>query len=274
MFKSKIILLGIFLFFFKSCSQSTKKEQQYINHFKNSSVENLVKEIGNENIIEIENLVKKNPELLKYTDQRYGTGVLAMCIDLEKYNSFKKLLELGADPNFINSQNHYSILIESIAPFGDATEWREDNRYAKLLLEYKANPNYIVQEFEEKGLHFSGASPLYKASSYNIDLVKELIKYGADKDKRVDGELPFGEAVSSRQFDIIYYFIDTLNVNVNEPLAIVKKNDGKVIEYYIQDYLKKYMSFKSNSKSEIKKLELIKKLETMGVDFKNYHYNF
>ena len=270
----RIIFIFSLLFFFESCSQTSKKNQKYINLYKDTPVQFLVKAINDNDLTEIDRIVKKNPELLNYTYKKYGSGVLGICLDLEKYNSFKKLLELGANPNYINTINHYSILIEAITPFGSALEWREDNRYAKLLLEYKANPNYVVQEFEKNGLHYSGASPLNKASSINFEMVKELIKYGANKDNRVDGELPFGEAVSSRQFDIIYYYIDSLHTDVNEPLSIVKRYDGKYAEYYIQDYIKMYMSFKPNSKSENKKQELIKKLEAKGVDFKNYHYEF
>lgn len=273
--KYKLLLLMVFFMIITSCSQTSLENQKYIKRFKGTEVENLVNAINKENTNTIEKLIKERPQLLKYIDPAYGSGVLGISIDLEKYNSFKKLLELGADPNYINSTNRYSILIESIKPFGSDTEWREDNRYAKLLLQYKANPNYIVTNgFEDnKGHYQSGASPLGEASSLNLDMVKELVKYGADINQRVDGALPFGIAVSANKFDIINYYIDSLNIDVKQPLSIsCQKPENKITELYIQDYMNKYMDFIPDTKEALKKQVLIKKLESKGVDFKNYKY--
>lgn len=174
----RILFFSILLFYILSCNQMSYQERKYIDHFKETRIEHFVEAIYAEDLKRIDYFVKDNPDLLKYSDAEYGTGVLEISIDLEKYKSFKKLLELGADPNYVNPIDQYSILIKSIKSFGSQYEWRVDNRYAYLLLEYGANPNYfVIKGFEDVNNHYhSGASSLSKASSENLEMVKMLIK--------------------------------------------------------------------------------------------------
>ncbi len=119
-----------------------------------------------------------------------------------------------------------------------------------------------------------------EASSLNLDLVKMLIKYGADYNKKIGShETPFSEAVDSAKNDIIYYFIDTLGVDVNQPMStVVQKPANKEVTFYIQDYIMTNLMYRKlrNSKVDIEidreRWELIQYLETKGVDFKNYNY--
>ena len=77
---------------------------------------------------------------------------------------------------------------------------------------------------------------------------------------------PFATSISSRKFDIIYYYIDSLNVNVHKPMSTT--NDT----LYIQDYIHRYMNYYEDTEDYDKKLKLIQYLETKGVDFKNYRF--
>ncbi|EIM72007.1 hypothetical protein A3SI_20132 [Nitritalea halalkaliphila LW7] len=92
------------------------------------------------------------------------------------------------------------------------------------------------------------------------------------------------------KYDIANYFIDSLQVNVNEPLATkIQKPSNKEANFYIQDYVvNKFLKAKIKGDiEEMEKLkqenpkiekanqegwEFIQKLERMGVDFKNYEY--
>ena len=264
----KLIIVFTCSFLIYSCNESPQKKQKYIDEFKGTEIEPLVNAIYKEDIKRIDDLIRDKPSLLNYTDSKYGSGVLEICISFEKYDSFKRLLELGADSNYINPINHYSILIESIRPFGSDTEWRQDNRYSFLLLKYKADPNYSTNRTEDnKGYSHIGYSPLTKASSHNLEIVKKLVKYGGDINKRVDGTLPFAIAVSSGKSDIVDYYIDSLKVNLKEPLQIRSKDS-----LFIQDYIDKFYSYKKGSEGFVKTQQFIRRLETKGVDFKNYSF--
>lgn len=264
----------------------TYQERKYINRFKETRIEHLVKAIYSEDLKCIDDLVKDNIDLLRYSDPEYGTGVLEISVDLEKYESFKKLLELGADPNYVGSIDRYSILIKSIRSFGNQYEWRKDNRYAYLLLEYGANPNYaVINAFEDvNGYYHSGVSPLSKASSENLEMVKMLIKYGANINERIDGELPFGKALNSRKFDIINYYIDSLGMDVKTPIRIRKNDSLYIQDYVVNKFLKAKLTGNTEEMESLKKensnieeanregWEFIQRLESMGVDFRNYNY--
>ena len=182
----------------------------------------------------------------------------------------------------------------ALKPFGNQFEWTKDSRFAKLLLEYGANPNYSINErfTDEKGHTHLPSSPLKRASGLDLSLVKLLVRYGAKpvespKDKTSS---PLAIAVSRGKFDIANYFIDSLNVNVHQPMSIVvQKPNNEEIVYYIQDYAtnKFTLAKLKGDLEEIERLkkenlsveeanqerwEFIKKLKSLGVDFKNYEY--
>jgi len=262
--------------------------------FKDTKAYDLAKAVEKGDLESIEKLVKEDSTLLEFSNPVSGSNVLALCLYVEQFKSFKKLLELGANPNFINPYDKYSVLIDAIKPFGSQFEWRKENQYAELLLEYGADPNYAVENdfTNKKGYHISATSPLMKASDLYLDMVKLLIKKGADPYKKLGKkqETPFSEAVEGGHIDIINYYIDTLKVNMREPMSvIVRQSNNQEVTYYIQDYIvNKFTKAKLMGDSlEIERLkrentgieeanqdlwELIKKLEVMGVDFKNYDY--
>ncbi|MFV0531911.1 MAG: hypothetical protein ACK5MD_10810 [Flavobacteriales bacterium] len=103
---------------------------------------------------------------------------------------------------------------------------------------------------------------------------------------------PFYEALTGfkNRIEISNYYIDSLKVNINEPLAVFEIEDTKEKNVvYIQDVVvNKFLKAKLQGntaemerlKSENPKIEVanregwefIQKLESMGVDFKNYNY--
>ena len=262
--------------------------------FKDTKAYALAKAVEKGDIETIEKLVKKDTTLLELSNPVSGSNVLILCLYVEQFESFKKLLELGANPNFINPYDNYSVLIDAIKPFGSQFEWRKENQYAELLLEYGAEPNYVVENdfTNKKGRHISATSPLMEASDLYLDMVKLLINKGADPYRELGQErrTPFSKAVRSGKFDIIYYYTDSLNVDVHLPMSVVvKQPNNEKVTYYIQDYtVNKFTLAKLKENSvELDKLKnenegieeanqerwkFIQYLESKGVDFKNYEY--
>ena len=144
-----------------------------------------------------------------------------------------------------------------------------DLRYMQLLLEYGADPNYAIEEDFVNVLGHSQhiASPLILASDLNLDMVKLLIKYGADPYKRLgqSQSTGFESALMGNinKYKIINYYIDSLHIDVKAPMYIRPIGDT----LYIQDYVRKF-SFEKEEEG----LEIKRKLEKMGVDFRNYKY--
>lgn len=279
--KNLRVILIMFLPFCLCTESCVNKDQRNVGFFKNTPAYGLAKAVEKGDLKQIENMVKDDSTLLEIANPVSGSNVLVLCLYVEQFESFKKLLELGADPNFLNPYTKYSVLILSIDYFGSSLEWIEDSRYAKLLLDYGADPKYAIEDdfTNEKNHHVMATSPLIKASRINLDLVKLLIEYGADPYRRLGEKqrTPFRAALQASQFEIIYYFINSLNVNVNQPLYFRTEDS-----LFIQDYVVTRLMF-NNIRAEQQGLpidiegaeerwNLIKYLESKGVDFVNYKY--
>ena len=272
-----ILLLPLYL-----CMESCgKKDSRYVAFFKETPAYELAKAVEEADLRKIEKLVKRDSTLLEVTEPEYGSNVLVLCLYVEEFDSFKKLLELGADHNFINPYDKHSVLIDAIVPFGSSFEWIEDNRYTELLLEYGADPDYAVEDSftNEKGRYVMATSPLMRASDLNLDLVKTLIKYGADPYRKLgkNQQTPFGEALEATKVNIIYYFIDTLKVDVHQPLYIRSKDSLFIQDFIVTKLMLENIRAKQAGKEidigrDKERWDLIKYLESKGVDFVNYKY--
>ncbi|GAA4299303.1 ankyrin repeat domain-containing protein [Nibribacter koreensis] len=266
----KYLISLLFVFCFLFAIDSYAQSGRNVEFFKDTEAFELAKAVNSENLKRIEKLVKENPRLLSVTSSS-GSNVLVLSIYIDKYKSFKKLLELGAEPNFITPDSKYSVLIHACKIFDKGPKPLFDNRYAALLLEYGADPEYALEEdfTNDKGITSMATSPLMRAARLDLELVKLLIKYGANPYKPLGktSRTPFSQAVSSNRFEIIYYFIDELKIDVHQPLAI--RENGNL---YVQDFIKKFMNYIPSTAGDEKKQELIKHLEARGIDFKNYDY--
>ena len=277
--KRLIVILLLLLHLYLCMESCGQKENRYVTYFKQTAAYNLAKAIEKNDLEKVEVLIKQDSTLLQLTEPEFGINVLALAINVESFESFEKLLELGADPNFLNLFTKSSVLMTSIRPFGSSLEWRDDNRYAELLLQYGADPEYAVEKFfiGEKRRVWPN-SPLMKASRLNLEMVRILIKFGADPFRKLGQEqqTPFGAALSRSRYDIIYYFIDTLEVDIHQPLSIRNKDTLFVQDNIVtKKTLKKIRAGEINGK-DIKitkeRWDLIKYLESKGVDFVNYEY--
>ncbi len=279
----QIITVCLLFIGFSSCAQ----ENRYVAAFKDTKAYSLAQAVEREDIVGIERLVRRDTTLLEFTNSVHGSNVLVLSINLEKYKSFKKLLELGANPNFVNPFTLHSVLIDAIQPFGSQFEWRIDNRYIELLLQYGADPNYAVENdfVNRKGNNIMATSPIMEASGLDLNTLKLLVHYGAKPHKISNKSIhPLTRALEFKKIDVINYYIDSLNEDVKKPMRF-RGSDS----LFIQDYLaNKFIKARlKDDKPELERLKkqnkdieeaneelwlLILKLERMGVDFKHYNY--
>lgn len=262
-----------FLFFLclNSCRQEVNRN---VSMFKETKAYGLAKSIEKGDLQAIENLVGNDSTLLEVINPISGSSVLTLALYSENYEALKKLLELGADPNFVNPLTKKSVLIESIKFYEKPEPYTIDKRYTKLLLENGADPNYAIEKdfTDEKG-HFQNATtPLMQACKFDVAFVKLLINYGANPYKKLENDqsTPFASAFTGYKdkFNVVNYFIDSLKVNVHQPMK--KWSDYEYL--FIQDYIKKYMAYKESSEGYEEREKLVAKLKSMGVDFKDYNY--
>lgn len=263
----KMIILILLFTSIVSCGDG--RADRVLDFYKDTDCYELAKAVYSGDVDEIEEIVKGDSTLLSCSELTAGSTLLSLAIYAEKMESLKKLLELGANPNSINTLDKYSVLIESITVYGSQFEWNKHIEYTELLLKYGADPNYKVDTSftNKKGYGVTYSSPLMEATTMNLDYVKLLLKYGADYKQTVDENPIFYYAVSWGDFEIINYFVDSLNVDLYQVLDIYGEDT-----LYIQDCIYKHLDYIEGSESDLKKIELIKKLESKGVNFKDYNY--
>lgn len=263
----RIIIPIIYCILYTSCGYDRNVE-----YFKGTKTYGLAKAVADNNIKEIKEIVTKNPGLLDSTNYQFGSNVLELSVHLENYEAFKHLIELGANPNFINPLSRKSVLIEACKYYWKPESYTIDLRYIDLLLKKGADPNYVVDSdfTDDHGNHQNATSALHEASRIDLTMVKLLIQYGGNPLYKLKSkqESSFGNALSSGKFNIINYYIDSLKVNINEPLYI-DSSRNRVIN--IPEYIQKYMAYSAGSTQDSNKNVLIKKLEKMGVNFKKWN---
>ena len=291
MMNNKNLLLVLCLCFsLMGCGQENKS----VGYFKDTDAYKLAQAVGKNDTVEIRKIVERFPKFLEITNPITGSNVLGLAVILENYEAFKTLIDLGANPNFVNPLTKRSVLIDATKFYWKPEPYSIDLRFMDLLLQKGANPNYVLEKdfTNEKGICQRATSAIHQASGLDLDMVKLLIRYGADPYHKLEQykHPPFYNSLLGSEFDISNYFIDSLKVNIKEPIFIVlQEPENKVVEYYLQDEIvTKYTKAKLKGDTPtIERLEkenpeigeasqerwkFIKKLESMGVDFKNYEY--
>lgn len=162
----------------------------------------LAKAVQDEDITAIESIVSSNPNIINYQDSIYGNTLLMLTIMNQKFNSFKTLLNKGADVNIHDTFDGTSALI-------DACSYNfYDTIYAKMLVEYGANVNDIETGKRREG-NSTRLTPLIAASKANwLDMIKYLVSKGADVNYQNEyGQSALSESVMLGNYEVTYYLL-------------------------------------------------------------------
>jgi hypothetical protein len=284
------------IFFIKLSVFSQSDSVRCVLRFEGTIAYDLAAAVEKNDTLEIKKIIEKDKRLLEVTNPASGANALALAVKLENYEAFKVLIDLGANPNFINALTKRSVLIDACKFYWKPNPYTIDLRFIELLLQKGADPNYAIEKnfVNEKGNRNFATSAIHKASKLDLGMVKLLIEYGADPYKKLEQyqNSPFYEALTGfgNKIEICNYFIDSLGVNIKEPLAVFEINDTKEVRVlYIQDaVVNNFLLAKvqdnsaalENLKSENPNIEkgneesweFIQTLKLLGVDFKNYQY--
>lgn len=162
--------------------------------FPNEDARALAKAAGKGKIKKIEELVKSGVDV----DAKGTQGATPLFWAMANYKGFKKLLELGADPNIVygdgNTVIHTAVRIK-------------DSRFLEALLEHGANPNLKVESVGK--WQTLGYTPLFDALSQGKDRVDLLLSSGADLNAKDNfGATPVMSAVGRGDFEIAHYLLE------------------------------------------------------------------
>jgi ankyrin repeat protein len=162
--------------------------------FPNEDARALAKAAGKGKIKKIEELVKSGVDV----DAKGTQGATPLFWAMANYKGFKKLLELGADPNIVygdgNTVIHTAVRIK-------------DSRFLEALLEHGANPNLKV---ESRGKWQTlESTPLFDALSQGKARIDLLLSSGADLNARDSfGDTAVMTAAGMGEFEVVHYLLE------------------------------------------------------------------
>lgn len=236
--KKLAILFMIFLLF--SCNENNKKSDNnnFLGNdyllFRDTPVWELAKAVSDEDLDEIEKLVKSGKYDINFKELKYGKTLLMLTTLNEQFKSFKKLLELGANPNIHDNYDGSSAMINAAAINGD----KDDNtKFLRLLVKFNGNVN-DVEEGKRRNDNLSRMTPLMVASSCinrmvsPLKKVEFLVEEGANVNYRSEfNQTALGQALLHDNYDVVVYLL-THRADTKIPIFY---RDDKAI--YIQDFL-------------------------------------
>jgi ankyrin repeat protein len=210
----------------------------------------LIKAVSDNDTDEIKQQVNTNKLNINYRDKQYGITLLEWALKNNKKEAFRKILEMGGNPNFRDSISNTPVIVMAAA--------EQDITYLKYCLAHKGDPN--VSSIKDMKNGNSYLTPLDAAVSYgtieNIDL---LINNGADVNYSSDNFVPLTSALILN-LPAAYFLLkngaDPLKVrwpilNSNDTLNICqllrnKEEDLISDDYVIKMKIVKYLKDKYN----------------------------
>ena len=232
---------------------------------------------SNEDLRKMEKIARKSKISLNYADSANGISLLNWCMINDKKRSFKKLLELGADPNWQDTTgNTLPSVIEAARLY--------TTFYLKLALQYRGNPNLI-----SKNLHGSGRQTPLLYAIYPVGYMgnlKLLVDSGADVNLTPDSLYsPLIETLAQNEMEMAKFLLDhgadyvhaefwTQTVALDKNKQPIHDSSGSPImvndkKLSILDLLRANQ-FPLNSKEYKIKMQIVVFLKSKGLDYWNH----
>ena len=270
----QLIIIFSMLFIISNCSSNAKKTIRDIEIFKNSPAWELALAVKDNDTLKIKEFAKNVK--IDYQDTLHGLTLLIWAIANDKYESAKKLLELGADPNIKPFKKNIGDSLTKVVFHYDTTYISTFNsvenamyyacinymssKYVELLFKYGVKDNRNCDT--SKKIH--PESYMITAAFYNFKSFKLLEKAGGNLDLYCPiHNSPLYHACSPAKIDFVYYLVIEKKVDVTKPLLYANKN----IPLYFVSFLRE-MCFKIGSEEYKKKMEIVKFIkDKYGIDY-------
>lgn len=268
--------LIIILFIFSIKVFNKKITVKDIEIYKKSKIWDLAQAVDSEDLEQIKKLANKNNINLR--DSTFDCNLLIWAIYNEKFESFKLLLKLGADPNYYSSkvENNEKIspliltAIKSnskyaygynnlISLFNDEYTDVYMIKYAKIIVKYsKKHINCDTNDMNHP------ISAMYHSSGSNHEVFKLLLKNGGNPYLMCNRHftIPINNLLTFNRIDNLKYAIYNNYIDIHKPLSYGALNKPESLLYNLR-----YMQFQIGSPAHKMKMELVDYLKTKGFDY-------
>lgn len=256
------------------CSRKIEKiEIVDIRIFKDTPAWSLAKAVDKQDIKKIEEILLLNPNIVDYQEPTFGATMLLWAVGMEKYESAKKLLEYGANPNLATFKYGDTPLIVASNYSWIDNEAKKDPKYVKLLLDFGADPNLAYIGYSDpklKSFNEPGTTPLMATIGSGIDKTKALVEAGADINQKSSSQSTAAiyALIDNRDPIYAYYLIVEKKAIVSEPYygLYILSDDNPNETFLPVDILRTWV-FDIDSEEYRLKMEIVKEFERQGVDY-------
>lgn len=288
-----LITLSILLVVLPSCKSNKtgiiyKGEYKIvnINIFKDTPIWELALAVKEQKTWTIKKIVKKNPELVNFQEDKYGASLLFWAIGMEKYKSAEELLKCGADPNVVSKTSQKTPLHIAAGFSWIDNEAKKDAKYVNLLLKYGADPNRspLTESDESDGISKftveSSATPLMKSIGCGFEKTKALVEAGADinyttkngNTVAINALFEGGPGAMIEYMEYARYLVAQKGAKVTEPYyphrIFGNPNPNKDLneKFFPVDILRTWVYDLNSEKYKIK-MEIVEEFNRQGVNY-------
>jgi len=196
--------------------------------FQKTPAWELAKAVEDNKIQKIQKILNDDPNLVNYQESRFGETLLMMTISNRQFETFKFLLEMGADVSIANTYHGSTALIEVCKHLGDVN-------YVTELLKYGADVNHIEIGPRKKYNSTRNTALIAACRFGHKDVAKVLVKEGAEINFKDEfGNSALSACLYSEEYDLTLYLLKN-GVDYSEPIFY---RDTENKNYYIRDMLK------------------------------------
>lgn len=157
----------------------------------------LAEAAGNGNVSQIENLIKMGADPNR--PGQHGATLLMWALLKRNKSGFLKLLEFGADPNFVSDPISEYDRGRSVMMMAAACE---DPEFLRMALTHKGSPNAVG--------HIPGRTIIFEAVfNEHVENIKIISSFGGDLNHQDKfGDTPMIRAVLASRYDIVYLLME------------------------------------------------------------------
>ncbi|MER3329611.1 MAG: ankyrin repeat domain-containing protein [Candidatus Kapaibacterium sp.] len=265
---TKYILIFIMFSSLLSCQDRDKPiDIESINGydfrlFQSTNAWELAKAIEDQDLGLISDIVKSDTVDINTIEPKYGQTLLMLSILTDKYDSFIKLIELGAD---IHIHNHY----DSSSAIHNACNYRpmlgNNLKYLTILIEKGANVN-DVSNAKQKNTPLMIASGKFHGLYSYLNMVKLLVEEGAQINYvNYHKNYALRESLIYDNYDISLYLLKQ-GANYELPVLFKEGNIRKENGYIMETLSHKFLEL--GTKEYEGKMAVIQFLESKGLEYK------
>lgn len=231
--------------------------------FQDTPVWNLAKAVEDENLSEIERILKRGKVNADFQDSKFGNTLLMLAVRNNKYLSAKKLLSYGADPNKHDNYRGSTPMIWSA---------RNDGiKYLTLFLNNGGDPNSKENREVSKTDDNSRSTVLNVAISLSggktLEKVKLIVDAGADinysQSNTFETPSPLSDAFVHKKLDVAFYL---LSKGADFKKSLYKMVDGHQI-FILEELRKTVVDIHSEEYKH--KYQIIELLKREGLFYEN-----